>query len=263
VPVISAPQQDEALTTIERIAGERAAPFRLVGRDYLFAPVSLSMDGQTLVVWPSEEQELADAFIESGGANHDWEPLRLHIPLLGAHQVENAATAYLALVTARSLGLSITDRAIQSGFATVEWPGRFEVLNRQPPLIVDSAHNRYSALKLRQALDDYFPALPVILIFGASTDKDIRGMFAELLPRVRQVIATRSTHPRAVEPGELVDLAHQHGKPAQATESIEEALQLAIRLSESESVILAAGSVFIAAGVREVWMERELESGKP
>ncbi|HJS30255.1 MAG TPA: folylpolyglutamate synthase/dihydrofolate synthase family protein [Anaerolineales bacterium] len=256
VPVVSSPQQEPALLTIEQIANERNAPMLLVGRDYLFAPVSQSMEGQTLVVWPAEEQGLADAFIESGGAINDWEPLRLHIPLLGAHQVENAATAYLALNTARVRGLPVSDSAIQAGFSSVKWPGRFEVLDRHPPVIVDSAHNRHSALRLRQALDDYFPGLPVILIFGASEDKDIRGMFAELLPRVRQVIATRSTHPRAVDPGQLVDLAHQAGKPARAAESVEEALALALRLSESESVVLAAGSVFVAAGVRQVWMEK-------
>jgi dihydrofolate synthase/folylpolyglutamate synthase len=137
----------------------------------------------------------------------------------------------------------------------VDWPGRFEILNRRPPLIVDSAHNRYSALKLRQALDDYFPGLPVILVFGASEDKDIRGMFTELLPRVRQVIATQSTHPRAVDPADLVELAHQYGMPARSASTIEEALQLALKLSESEAVILAAGSVFLAAGVRQIWFE--------
>lgn len=253
VPLVLAPQQDSAYETIEEISRKRGAPLRLVGRDFLYAPHSRSLEGQTLFVWSASEQPLADEYIESGGATHDWEPLRLQIPLLGAHQVENAATAYLALVTAREAGLPLADDRIQAGFSSVEWPGRFEILNRRPPLIVDAAHNRHSALKLRQALDDYFPGLPVILVFGASTDKDIRGMFTELLPRVRQVICTQSTHPRAVEPEYLVELAHQYGMPATPVDTIEEALKLALEQSESESVILAAGSVFLAAGIREVW----------
>ena len=68
-----------------------------------------------------------------------------------------------------------------------------------------------SALKLRIALDDYFPGQPVTLIFGASADKDIAGMMEELLPRVSRLIVTQAVHPRAAEPEELVGLAHGHG----------------------------------------------------
>jgi dihydrofolate synthase/folylpolyglutamate synthase len=90
----------------------------------------------------------------------------LKIPLLGLHQVENAATAYAALQVADSRGLRVPGAAVQEGFSTVIWPGRFELLRRQPPIVVDSAHNRDSALKLRQALDDYFPDVPVVMILA-------------------------------------------------------------------------------------------------
>jgi dihydrofolate synthase/folylpolyglutamate synthase len=182
---------------------------------------------------------------------------------LGAHQVTNAATAYTSLLIARERGLSISDAAIRKGFSRVGWPARFELLNRQPPVVVDSAHNRDSALKLRHALDDYFPGLPVILVFGASEDKDIAGMFNELLPRVRQVIATKSIHPRAIEPELLVDRAHQFGKPAQAFPTVEAALEEALRLAESEFVILATGSLFVAAGVRAAWLSRQTPPATP
>ncbi len=257
IPVVLAPQLDAARLPIERIAGERGAPIYHVGQDYLFAPQAHSLSGQSLLIWSAGEQPLADAFIESGGSDHDWEPIRLHIPLLGAHQVTNAATAYTALIVGRDHGLPISDSAIREGFASTRWPARFELLSRQPPLVVDSAHNRDSALKLRHALDDYFPGLPVILIFGASEDKDITGMFNELLPRVRRVITTKSIHPRAIDPQLLVDKAHQFGKPAQAFQTVEKALAEALRLAESESVILATGSLFVAAGIRAAWSDRQ------
>ena len=138
----------------------------------------------------------------------------------------------------------------------MHWPARLEILQRSPPVLVDSAHNRDSALKLRLALDDYFPGQPIILIFGASEDKDIDGMFAELMPRVKQVVATRSFHPRAIEPEELVTLAHRYGKPARAVPSVEAALEEALRLAQGEALVLAAGSIFVAAGVREVWFNQ-------
>jgi len=257
VPVVVSPQKDEACLAIERVAAERGAPLVQIGQDYLFAQLAHSLNGgQSLLVWPASEQPLVDAFIESGGLQ-EWEPTRLTLPLLGYHQVENAATAYGALQTARSRGLAVSETAIREGFANVNWPCRFEVLQRDPPVVVDSAHNRDSALKLRLALDDYFPGYPVILIFGASEDKDVNGMFAELMPRVRQVIATRSYHPRAVDPEELVELAHRFGRPAKMVETVEDSLEEAIHAAGGEAMILAAGSIFIAAGARNAWFSQK------
>jgi dihydrofolate synthase/folylpolyglutamate synthase len=152
--------------------------------------------------------------------------------------------------------VEISAEDISQGFANVHWPGRFEVLQRQPPVLVDSAHNRDSALKLRLALDDYFPGMPVVMIFGASEDKDIEGMFAELMPRVRQVIATRSYHPRALDPEKIVVLAHRYGQPANLVTEIEAALIEALRLAEGDALVLATGSLFVAAGVRETWLKK-------
>jgi dihydrofolate synthase/folylpolyglutamate synthase len=254
-PLVLSPQREEARLVVTRMAEERQAPLTLVGHDYLYAPWSHSLSGQSMLVWPAADQPLVDEYIESGG-RENWEPLRLSLPLLGHHQVENAATAYSALQVARAEGLLIPDSAIQKGFSEVFWPGRFEVLRRNPLLIVDSAHNRNSAQKLRQAIDDYLPAQPVILIFGASEDKDVKGMFAELLPRVRQVIATESVHPRAMPADELVNLAHRFGLPAQKVLPLEEAVDQALRMAGNEFAIVAAGSLFVAAAVREIWESR-------
>jgi len=255
VPVVLAPQKDEARHVIERISSERNAPLIQVGRDYLYSLLSSSLDGQTLLVWPSPDQARLDDFIESAGVD-EYEPVRLTIPLLGFHQVENAATAYAALRIAQESGLVIGEDAIKQGFSQVSWLGRFEILQRTPPVIVDSAHNRDSALKLRLALDDYFPGYSVILLFGASEDKDISGMFAELMPRVRQVIATQSIHPRAIDPEKLVEIAHQYGRPAIAVPDIEHALDAALEMAAGQAVVLATGSIFVAAAVREVWLAR-------
>ena len=250
-PVVVAPQKEEARLKLEQIAAERGAPLIQVGRDYLFAADSHSLSGQTFLVWTPDEQTMVDEFIESGGRDL-WSPLRFHIPLLGFHQVENAATAYAALKTAEKYGVEISQQAYQDGFASVDWPGRLEVLRKSPPVVVDSAHNRYSALRLRQAMDDYFPGLPIVLVFGASEDKDVSGMFQELLPRVRQVITTQSIHPRAYDANELVEMVHRSGRSAKAIVPVEDALAEALREAGSEAVVLIAGSVFLAAAAREV-----------
>lgn len=240
VPVVIAPQKEPARLVFERIAAERGAPLLEVGRDYQFSGIMTSLEGQSLAVWPVTGEEAG-------------EPVKLTIPLLGAHQLENAATAFAALDVVQSRGLSLDKSAIQQGFASVDWPGRFEVLRKDPPLVIDSAHNRDSALRLRQTLETYFPGWPVVLIFGCSEDKDIAGMLAELAPLVSQVIFTRSYHPRAIEPAKLLEMVAGYGVPAQVVPEVEDALNEALHYAGGERLVLATGSLFVAAGVRHSW----------
>lgn len=256
VPVVLAPQKDEARLVIEGIAAQRNAPLVQVGRDYLFSPLPHSLySGESLLVWAASERKPVDEQVELGRLSRS-EPRRLNIPLLGNHQLENAATAYAALQVARAQGLPISEAQIEQGFSQVRWPGRFEILQYNPPVLIDSAHNRDSALKLRQALDEYFPDQPVVLVFGASEDKDIAGMFAELMPRVSQVIATKSVHPRAIEPRELVAIAERFGRSALVVEKIEDALPEAMRVANGNALVLVTGSIFVVAGARDTWYNR-------
>jgi len=243
VPVVSSPQKDEALAVLEKVAAERNAPLTLVGRDVTFEASEHSLDGQSLAVSPS--------LVTRHSSLVTPESVILRIPLLGAFQVVNAATAYAAL---KASGLSVPDAAIQKGFAEVKWPARFEVLRREPPVILDSAHNVDSAQKLRQTLDDYFPTRPVILIFGASEDKNVLGMFAEWKPRLNCILATKADHPRALEAEQLLGLAQQAGVPAEAVSPVESALARALELSAKDSaIVLSAGSIFVTAEVRTAW----------
>ena len=259
--MVIGPQASEARIELERIASERKAPIIQVGKDFLYASLAHSLFNQTILVWSKDEQDMVDHYIESGGRS-DWEPARLVTPLLGFHQVENAATAYSVIQVLKQQGLVIGEEEIKTGFQQVQWPARFEVIQQNPPIIVDSAHNRDSALKLRLTIDDYLADLPVILLFGASEDKDIEGMFTELLPRVREVVATESTHPRASNAADLVTLAHSHGVKASAVLPLENALNQAIRLADGEAAVVAAGSIFIAAGIKEIFLQKEgIEAG--
>ena len=248
VPVVSSPQKDEALVVLERVAKERHAPLTLVGRDILFDAGERSLDGQNLTI----------------GIQHSAmrNPLRgpcpksviLTLPLLGAHQVVNAATAYAALKTS---GLNVSDEEIRKGFAGVSWPCRFEIVRREPPVILDSAHNVDSFEKLAQTLEDYFPGRPVILIFGSSEDKDITGMFKALKSNLSRVIGTKAVHPRALEPEQIVETASGLGVPAEAAAPVEAALARALELAAKEdSIVLSAGSMFVTAEVKTAWEKR-------
>jgi dihydrofolate synthase/folylpolyglutamate synthase len=246
VPVVLSPQKKEASEVVRRVAQERDAELIEVGKDYRFVALSHALEGQTLRVWKaSEEGELKSA--------------ELKIPLLGAHQVENAATAYTALRVARQHGLPMTDAQIREGFKRVIWLGRFEVLQRDPGVVVDCAHNRDSAEKLRKTVDDYYPGKPVVLVFGASEDKDIDGMLDELLPRIAQVILVKSYHPRAADPEKLVERVQKYGKPVQIIPEVTEALDEALKRGANGGLVLVTGSIFVAAGARIAWFRRQDE----
>ena len=261
VPVVTAPQQYEAERVVEEVAESLDAPLYRVGRDWLFSPGNHTLDGQSLYVWSSEEQALMDILVESAGGD-EWAPPRFDIPLLGYHQVINGAVAYATLQIAKRRGLAISEEAIQEGFRNVSWLGRFQVVSRDPIIVIDSAHNRDSALKLRIALDDYFPAQRVTLIFGASADKDISGMLAELLPRVSRIIVTQAVHPRATDPEELADIARSHGLRVEIVVPPQKALERAVQSARPDEVILAAGSIFITGEVLAAWENMSL-SVKP
>lgn len=250
IPLVLSQQAAEARESILRIAAQRSVPVVEVGKDYLFHPLDKSLSGQSLEVWL---QEAVD-----GGAAH----IEVAIPLLGDHQLENAATAYAALMVAREQGIQVSDSGIRAGFQSVQWPGRFELLRKDPALIIDSAHNRDSARKLHKVLQDYFPGEQVVLVFGASEDKDIQGMLSELKPAIFKVITTKSTHPRAADPDDLVKVAEGINLNAISTASVESALTEAERLANGSTIILVTGSIFVAAAARAVWMAAESEKNR-
>jgi dihydrofolate synthase/folylpolyglutamate synthase len=241
-PVVSAPQTEEALQVLQRIAKERNSSFILVGKDVKFERLKSSLDGQSLRLssfhFPLSAQPKS---------------IDLTIPLLGVHQIENAAIAYTALKTS---GIPISEEAIQEGFSEVKWPARFEILRRKPPVVIDSAHNRDSARRLRETLDEYFPEIPVILIFCALEDKDITGILEELKPRLECVVATRANHPRAPSAEWMAEQVKKVGIPVESVTPVADALERALELVGTQKLVLSAGSVAFAGEVSTTWRKR-------
>ncbi|NJD58391.1 MAG: hypothetical protein FIA98_03210, partial [Anaerolineae bacterium] len=241
VPVISSPQVEEVRMVIEQIAQQRGTTLIQVGRDILYTEISHSRAGQTISVW--SESELAN-------------PVEITIPLLGSHQAANAATAYACLKVFDQVGLKVDLRALQRGFSKAFWPGRFEIIQDDPPVILDCAHNRDSALKLSNTLSEYYPEKSVVLVFGASEDKDIDGMLAELMPLVKELIAVKSFHPRAIEPEKLVGMAMTYGHVVELVENIPQAVEKALELVDDDSLVLVTGSIFVVAEARKYWEKK-------
>ncbi|MSQ21768.1 MAG: bifunctional folylpolyglutamate synthase/dihydrofolate synthase [Dehalococcoidia bacterium] len=180
-----------------------------------------------------------------------WGEVRLWTPLLGEHQLENAATSVAALHVLDGLGFPISDKAMSQGFRSVWWPARLEVLSRKPLVVADGAHNPYSAGKLREALRQYFSFERLIYVVGLSADKNAHGIIQELAPGAHLVVATRSRHPRAVPPDLLADGFCTAGVEAVPVDGVKAALDYALSRTKASDLVVATGSLFVAAEARE------------
>ena len=265
IPTVCAPQKVEALAVIQQICTERGSPLTLVGRDWTWEPLTPLTDRSETAdrPWGLDGQSfelhcVADASPLEG--THT-------ISLLGQHQVINAALAVAAMDLLRRGGVPFQSHHICKGLAAVRWPGRFEILQRDPPLVVDCAHNDDSAAKLVAALEEWFPGRRWTFILGASSDKDVPGMLRALAPKTNRLLATQSRHLRAMPSHKVAELAlevlPEAGAPlaeVKATSNVAAALSLALNVDapwrgagRQGSPICATGSIFVVADAREIW----------
>lgn len=182
------------------------------------------------------------------------EPITVVLPLIGPHQAGNAALAAAAADVVAAKYPNVTAEAVQEGLSSVRWPLRFEVLRESPTIILDAAHNPAAATAVCETLNSgHWPERPRVLVFAASSDKDIPGILRELLNEFDHVVMTRyENNPRSCDPHELAKIAnalrpHVDVRTAGAPCS---ALQTAQTLSGTSGLILATGSVFLAAECR-------------
>lgn len=240
VPLVLAPQRPEAERVVAEVAAEQGAPLLKVGIDWHYQRVSRTLQEQRIRV---------------GRLDGDGPALDLTIPLLGDHQVENAAVASAALHLLGERGHEVPLRAIKRGLAEVEWPGRFQILNQAPFVVVDAAHNQHSAARLRATLEDLFPGWTIRMVFGASEDKDIDGMLQALAPLVEHAYLTKAFHPRAAELDLLQEKAAAVNLESTARAQVMDALAEALRAATADEVVLVTGSLFVVGEVLSRWRE--------
>jgi dihydrofolate synthase/folylpolyglutamate synthase len=250
--------------TVEKIAAEKAAILR-PGTTVVMAPQPYP---EAAAVMRGKAPEVGVPLLDVG-ATYSSERLRwdltgqsfrlagpgcsreLWLPLLGAHQLENAAAAVAAIDVLGKGGVAVSEESIEEGFRRLSWPGRLEVVGDRPLIVVDGAHNGDSARRLRQALEGYFSFDRAILVMGVSGDKTIGAMAEELAPLTHLLIATRSRHPRAAEPEAVAAAFAAQGVPSETCPTVAAALDRAKALAEPDDLICVVGSLFVVAEARE------------
>lgn len=226
--VVSSPQRKEAAEAIREVCLDKGVELISIGEDVTWVGVASDLEGQTLDVHGRR------------GA------YRLRIPLLGDHQLENAAAAVAALEV-----VGVGAGSIARGLGTARWPGRLEVLRRSPVVLVDGAHNADSAQRLKDAIKHSLGFDSAIIVVGLSSDKDVVGIVEELAGVAKVALATRSRHPRALDPAAVLEAFVERGVQGETAAQVGGAVERALELAGPDDLICITGSLFVVAESRE------------
>jgi len=240
--VVLAAQPAEAATVLTaKIIAESAIPHR-EGVEFSVARRDLAVGGQVLAI-NGIHGEYTDIFL----------------PLYGAHQASNAAVA-LAAVEAFA-GVKLDDDLVRQAFASVESPGRIEVLHRDPTVIVDAAHNPHGASSLARTLQTEFDFESIFGVLAILGEKDVHGVLLELEPVIDRLVVTQNSSPRALPVDALFAEAvkvfgaervfKENDLRSAITYAVEQCT-LVNQVSEGVSAVVVTGSVVTAGETRAI-----------
>ena len=244
VAVLSDQQPEAAQVLLRRCTEVGATPLR-EGLEFGVAAREIAVGGQLLT-------------LSAGGTYED-----VFLPLYGEHQAHNAACAVAAaeaLLGASAGGLDAD--VVRAALSDADSPGRLEVLRGGPTVLVDAAHNPAGAAVLADALREAFTFTRLVGVVGVLADKDAEGILGALEPVLDEVVVTRSTSPRAIDPGELAEIAEDvfGDDRVHVAARLDDALDTAIGRAEEGGLVgggvLVTGSITLAADVRRLLRAR-------
>jgi dihydrofolate synthase/folylpolyglutamate synthase len=240
IPVVTAADATEALAVIQRTCGEYASPLTIIGQLIRSTQLTEPVHGQRLSL---------------SGTHRDYGVLE--IPLLGAHQVINCATAVAAL---EASGIRFDVKDLRNGLKQTCWPGRFQIVSKTPPVVLDGAHNAAAAKELAANICKHFPRRRMTLILGVLRDKNYDQICHLLAPLAARVFCVPVNSERTCDPQQLAALCHAanpHAK-VKVCANLQEAYAQTAR--SQDDLVIITGSLFL---VGEALGRLRLASGPP
>lgn len=175
----------------------------------------------------------------------------LELPLLGEHQRKNTAVVLETLDVLKTKGWSITEEHIREGLRTVSWPGRFELLRKEPVFFADGGHNPQCMESLAENIRSYLPGRGLTALVGVMADKDYMDMFAMVEPYITRFVTVTPDNPRALSAEDLGKALSAFRKPVTVCGSVAEGVRTAIAQTSQEEAVVAFGSLYMLGTVRE------------
>jgi len=174
----------------------------------------------------------------------------LRLSMAGAHQMKNACLAIRVVEELIKQGYNISEAAIREAISTTQFPGRFELLRRNPDVIIDGAHTPEGMRLLKSALLKLYPSKRPALLLGILKDKNVESLVRTIVPIAGKVVCVAPHSDRSMEPEALCKLVRQTGAPAAPMDSIENGFGTLFEQAGKDDVIVAAGSLYMIGPVR-------------
>ena len=260
VPVVTGAKNPEVLALLKKSAQAKQAPFYALYESIEIKPLQATFDGQRFRIKP---------MVHPGGIPITGHPLgstiwrkptlgdlnrmkdEFEIGLLGRHQVDNAATALLVVDVLRGQGWGISGQALKSGLRETVWPGRMQILSRQPLVVVDGAHNQDGFKALYQFIKDW-PRHDV-LVLAAKHDKNFLAMYEKIVPLFSQVVVTEGTYEPMPADALALEISSYVKRPPVVIPSATEAVVYAKSIVSPGGTMLITGSLYMIGAVYEIY----------
>ena len=214
----------------------------------VFAQVCADMDAP---FFPADFDSLRPTYTGLDGQRFDWADLKdLRLPLLGAHQLKNAANVLTTVGVLRQRGWSIPEAAVREGLATVTWPGRFQLMADEPLFIIDGGHNPQCLESLENAIRTYLPGRKIVFLNGCMADKDYGDMFNRLKPFAQEFVTVTPANPRALSAEALSAYIRENlNAPATPCDTVAGGVRTAVEKAGPGGVVCACGSLYMLGEV--------------
>lgn len=250
-------------STVEEIARTKAGIFKPGGDAVIYRNT------------PSVEKVLEEVCAQQGGhlRKADFEHLHLvshdltgqvfdcgrrkniALPLLGHHQLHNAAVVLAVADTLIEKGWKISEENIRDGIREVSWPGRFDIMGHDPLFIIDGGHNPQCIEALVENIRDYLAGKKVVVLTGVLADKDYADMYRPVMPLVSEFVCITPPNPRKLDSTLLAQYLKEVGAQATACASIRQGVQTAIEKAGDDGVVLCFGSLYSIGAIRDALNE--------
>lgn len=236
--LITATKDDEVFSLFSKICERNYSKIFRVGRDICFSKIESSLEGQRF-----KFDGILNKFDE------------LFIPLLGDHQLFNAASAIGAVEALNFNGIKIFREAIDNGLWNVSWPGRLEIMQRHPLVVLDGAKDSEAARAVKEALLGYFSYDRLIAVVSISSDKNIPEMIEHFSQVVDHfVITSHRVMGRAAKPSFIAKEVEKHSKSYEIVTDVKDAVKKSIEKARDDDMVIVVGSVFLVGEARDLWI---------
>lgn len=241
--LVTASIQPEVIQVLEKVSSDQSSKLIRVGVDYVPIPFKIDLSGQSFHL------STPNGMLKN-----------LETPLLGVHQVLNASCAIAAL---QYLGdENITDEVIRTGLKATVWPGRFEIMERKPLVILDGAKDTRAIQRLTETVKTYLPGLDVFTVISTSSDKAFDDMVRSLADITgRFIITEHRVKSRTATAEQIEEAVKKTGVPYEIAVPVSKAIELAKSYALEEDAVLVTGSVFLVGEAREYWYPYSSNSG--